>query len=93
MLTAASWSMPLPRKSPLTKPELVTGATPRTGSELTFAARTIRRWYEDMGSQRFPRAHELLITADGGGSNSSRSRLWKVALQEGGQPTGRHAAR
>jgi len=47
-----------------------------------FAARTIRRWYEDMGSQRFPRAQELLITADGGGSNSSRSRLWKVALQE-----------
>ncbi len=47
-----------------------------------FAARTIRRWYEDMGSQRFPRAHELLITADGGGSNSCRSRLWKVALQE-----------
>jgi hypothetical protein len=47
-----------------------------------FAARTIRRWYEDMGSQRFPRAQELLITADGGGSNSYRSRLWKVALQE-----------
>ena len=47
-----------------------------------FAARTIRRWYEDMGSPRFPRAHELLITADGGGSNSCRSRLWKVALQE-----------
>jgi Rhodopirellula transposase DDE domain len=47
-----------------------------------FAARTIRRWYQDMGSQRFPRAHELLITADGGGSNSCRSRLWKVALQE-----------
>jgi len=47
-----------------------------------FAARTIRRWYESMGSQRFPRAQELLITADGGGSNSCRSRLWKVALQE-----------
>jgi hypothetical protein len=47
-----------------------------------FAARTIRRWYEDMGSHRFPRAQELLITADGGGSNSCRSRLWKVALQE-----------
>jgi len=47
-----------------------------------FAARTIRRWYEDMGSPRFPRAQELLITADGGGSNSCRSRLWKVALQE-----------
>jgi hypothetical protein len=47
-----------------------------------FAARTIRRWWEDMGTQRFPRAHELLITADGGGSNSCRSRLWKVSLQE-----------
>jgi Rhodopirellula transposase DDE domain len=47
-----------------------------------FAARTIRRWWENMGSQRFPRARELLITADGGGSNSCRSRLWKVALQE-----------
>jgi hypothetical protein len=47
-----------------------------------FAARTIRRWWADMGSRRFPRARELLITADGGGSNSCRSRLWKVALQE-----------
>jgi DDE family transposase len=46
-----------------------------------FAARTIRRWYESMGSKRFPRAQELQITADGGGSNSCRSRLWKVALQ------------
>jgi hypothetical protein len=53
-----------------------------------FAARTIRRWYKDMGSQRFPRAHELLITADGGGSNSCRSRLWKVALQELADKTG-----
>jgi hypothetical protein len=47
-----------------------------------FAARTIRCWWESMGSQRFPRAQELLITADGGGSNSCRSRLWKVALQQ-----------
>jgi Rhodopirellula transposase DDE domain len=47
-----------------------------------FAARTIQRWWEDMGCQRFPHARELLITADGGGSNSHRSRLWKVALQE-----------
>jgi hypothetical protein len=46
-----------------------------------FAAASIRRWWEEMGCQRFPRATELLITADGGGSNSSRSRLWKVALQ------------
>jgi DDE family transposase len=47
-----------------------------------FAARTIRLWWQDMGQWRFPRAHELLITADGGGSNSYRCRLWKVALQE-----------
>jgi Rhodopirellula transposase DDE domain len=47
-----------------------------------FAVRTIQRWWEDMGCQRFPRARELLITADGGGSNSHRSRLWKVALQK-----------
>jgi hypothetical protein len=35
-----------------------------------------------MGAKRYPRARELLITADGGGSNGSRCRLWKVALQE-----------
>lgn len=46
-----------------------------------FAAASIRRWWEAMGTRRFPRAEELLITADGGGSNSHRSRLWKVALQ------------
>lgn len=47
-----------------------------------FAANSIRRWWTHMGQARFPRAHDLLITADGGGSNSYRSRLWKVALQE-----------
>ena len=47
-----------------------------------FAVNSIRRWWREMGEQRFPRARELLITADGGGSNSSRSRLWKVSLQE-----------
>jgi hypothetical protein len=47
-----------------------------------FAARTIGSWWKSMGSQRFPQARQLLITADGGGSNSYRSRLWKVALQE-----------
>jgi DDE family transposase len=47
-----------------------------------FAVRTIQHWWEDMGTKRFPRGRELLITADGGGSNSYRSRLWKVALQE-----------
>jgi hypothetical protein len=46
-----------------------------------FAAASIRRWWQTMGAQRFPRASKLLITADGGGSNSSRNRLWKVVLQ------------
>jgi len=47
-----------------------------------FAANSIRRWWQQMGRRRFPRATQLLITADGGGSNGHRSRLWKVALQE-----------
>jgi hypothetical protein len=47
-----------------------------------FAASSIQRWWTEMGSQRFPHASELLITADGGGSNSSRNRLWKKSLQE-----------
>ena len=47
-----------------------------------FAAASIRRWWEEMGAARFPRAARLLITADGGGSNSSRTWLWKVALQK-----------
>jgi Rhodopirellula transposase DDE domain len=46
-----------------------------------FAANSIGRWFEEMGSERFPRACELLITADGGGSNGYRTRMWKVALQ------------
>jgi len=47
-----------------------------------FAVNSIRRWWTEMGEQRFPHARELLITADGGGSNSHRSRLWKVSLQK-----------
>jgi hypothetical protein len=47
-----------------------------------FAAEAIRRWWKKMGSRRYRGADRLLITADGGGSNGSRCRLWKVALQE-----------
>ena len=46
-----------------------------------FAVNSILRWWKQMGQHRFPQANELLITADGGGSNSHRSRLWKVSLQ------------
>jgi hypothetical protein len=47
-----------------------------------FAAEAIRRWWKKMGAKRHGAARELLITADGGGSNGSRCRLWKVALQD-----------
>jgi hypothetical protein len=47
-----------------------------------FATQSIRRWWARMGCRCFGRASELLITADGGGSNGSRSRLWKVCLQQ-----------
>jgi transposase len=46
-----------------------------------FAVESIRRWGRTMGHARYPQATELLITADGGGSNGSRNRLWKVRLQ------------
>lgn len=47
-----------------------------------FAVRAIGRWWQKMGAKRYPRAKALLVTADGGGSNGSRCRLWKVALQQ-----------
>jgi hypothetical protein len=46
-----------------------------------FATATLRRWWQAMGSQLSPQAETLLVTAASGGSNSRRSRLWKVALQ------------
>lgn len=53
-----------------------------------FAAHSILRWWDQMGVLRFPDAQEMLITADGGGSNNYRSRLWKVVLQKLADETG-----
>src|SRR5258708_266123 len=47
----------------------------------TFAVETIRRWWKSMGQPLYPDARHLLITADAGGSNGARLRLWKVELQ------------
>jgi transposase len=47
----------------------------------SFAVATIRRWWLGMGQPLYPDAKELMITADGGGSNGSRVRLWKLELQ------------
>jgi hypothetical protein len=46
-----------------------------------FAVQTIRRWWQEVGRVRYSGAQRLLITADGGGSNGSRVRLWKLELQ------------
>jgi transposase len=47
----------------------------------SFAVESIRRWWHAMGKERYTQATEIMITADGGGSNSRRSRLWKLELQ------------
>ena len=47
-----------------------------------FAVNTIRTWWQEMGKQQYSNSKKLLITADGGGSNSSRGRLWKTELQK-----------
>ena len=47
-----------------------------------FAVESIRRWWKLMGRERYPDAKKLLITADGGGSNGSRVKLWKIELQK-----------
>ena len=53
-----------------------------------FAVESIYCWWRQMGRKTYPEARELLITADGGGSNGSRVRLWKVALQRMANATG-----
>jgi transposase len=53
-----------------------------------FAVASIRRWWKRLGSKRYPRATNLLITADSGGSNSPRTRLWRWALQQFANETG-----
>jgi hypothetical protein len=46
-----------------------------------FAVETLRRWWRQVGASTYPKATELLVIADGGGSNGSRTRLWKAELQ------------
>lgn len=53
-----------------------------------FAVAAIRRWWEGLGRKRYRSPKRLLVTADSGGSNSARSRLWKVELQRFADETG-----
>jgi hypothetical protein len=59
-----------------------------TSDTAEFAVQAIRCWRERMGRQRYPKAQELTITADCGGSNGARVRLWKVELQKLADETG-----
>jgi Rhodopirellula transposase DDE domain len=59
-----------------------------TSDTAEFAVQSIRCWRERMGRQRYPKAQELTITADCGGSNGARVRLWKVELQKLADETG-----
>lgn len=53
-----------------------------------FAVQSIRTWWNEMGKNRFPNADRIYITADGGGSNGSRCKLWKTELQMFADETG-----
>lgn len=53
-----------------------------------FAVETVRQWWRQMGESTYPKATELLISADGGGSNGVRTRLWKTELQRLANETG-----
>jgi hypothetical protein len=53
-----------------------------------FAVESIRRWWKSVGSNLYPSSRELLIVADGGGSNGARHRLWKQQLQQLANETG-----
>lgn len=53
-----------------------------------FAVAAIRRWWERLGQHRYRSPKRLLVTADSGGSNSSRARLWKLELQKFADETG-----
>lgn len=53
-----------------------------------FAVHAIRTWWQEMGKEQYGNSNKILITADGGGSNSSRGRLWKTELQKLATETG-----
>jgi len=59
-----------------------------TSDTASFAVATIRRWWRRMGKPLYPRARSLLVTADSGGSNGARVRLWKWELQRFADETG-----
>ena len=59
-----------------------------TSDTAEFAVNSIRLWWSCFGRKHYPDAHRILICADGGGSNGSRNRLWKLSLQKFARKTG-----
>jgi transposase len=59
-----------------------------TSDTAAFAVESIRRWWQELGQSRYQNAHQILITADCGGSNGARVRLWKIELQTLADQTG-----
>jgi transposase len=59
-----------------------------SGDTAAFAVAAIRLWWQKLGKENYPTARRVLITADSGGSNSSRGRLWKLELQQLADETG-----
>ncbi len=59
-----------------------------TSDTAEFAVNTIISWWENLGTQRYPNAHTLTVTADSGGSNNPRTRLWRYQLQRLADTTG-----
>jgi hypothetical protein len=55
-----------------------------------FAVATLQRWWEQMGKEAYPQATQVLVIADGGGSNGTRTRLWKAELQRWADATRLH---
>ncbi|MCA9048643.1 MAG: ISAzo13 family transposase [Planctomycetaceae bacterium] len=53
-----------------------------------FAVEAIRRWWKRMGKKRYRKTRRVLVTADSGGSNGNRNRLWKYELQQLADETG-----
>jgi Rhodopirellula transposase DDE domain len=65
-----------------------TGRPCKVGDPLWGAVRPAAQWWESMGHEAYPQAMRLLITADSGGSNGARVRLWKLELQKLADDTG-----
>jgi len=79
----AGWAEPAKGSDRRSRVEwLAEGSVGMDNDTSAFAVNTIRRWWIEVGRPRYPLATRLVITADGGGSNGSRVRLWKVELQD-----------